>query len=157
MRCDNMEIEIDSKKNNALLNRTEVHFTVRHGEKGTPDRELVRSELAGKLNVKKEDVIVNYIHSGFGSQESTGYAKIYTTLDNAKGMEKRHILERNKLVEKREKKKEEKKKSEKSPSKTEAEKKPEAAPPAKPAAEGKKEPAKEPKKESGGKPTEEKK
>src|SRR4030042_7197977 len=125
MRCDSMEIEIDSKKNNALLNRTEVHFTVRHGEKGTPDRELVRSEVAGKLNVKKEDVIVNYIHSGFGSQESTGYAKIYTTIENAKGLEKRHILERNKLVEKREKKKEKKKKAEKPPSKTEA-KKPEA-------------------------------
>jgi len=155
MRCDTMEIEIDSKKNNALLNRTEVHFTVHHGEKGTPDRELIRSELAGKLNVKKEDVIVNYIHSGFGSQESTGYAKIYTTIENAKGLERRHILERNKLVEKRERKKEEKKKAEKPPSKAEAEKKPEAAP--KPAAEVKKEPAKEPKKESGGKPVEEKK
>ncbi len=142
-----MEIEIDSKKNNALLNRTEVHFTVHHGEKGTPDRELVRTELAGKLNVKKEDVIVNYIHSGFGSQESTGYAKIYTTLDDAKGLEKRHILERNKLVEKREKKKEDKKKAEKPSSRTE--KKSEAPPPAaKPA---------EPKKESGGKPAEEKK
>ena len=147
MRCDSMEIEIDSKKNNALLNRTEVHFTVHHGEKGTPDRELVRTELAGKLNVKKEDVIVNYIHSGFGSQESTGYAKIYTTIENAKGLEKRHILERNKLVEKREKKKEDKKKAEKPPSKTE--KKSEAPPPAaKPD---------EPKRESGGKPAEEKK
>ena len=153
-----MEIEIDSKKNNALLNRTEVHFTVRHGEKGTPDRELIRNELAGKLNVKKEDVIVNYIHSGFGSQESTGYAKIYTSLDNAKGLEKRHILERNKLVEKREKKKEEKKKAEKPPSKAEAEKKPAVASTAKPpAAEEKKESAKESKKESGGKPAEEKK
>jgi len=148
-----MEIEIDSKKNNVLLNRTEVYFTVRHSEKGTPDRELIRNELANKLNVKKEDVIVNYIHSGFGIQESTGYAKVYPTLDDAKGLEKRYVLERNKLVEKRERKKEEKKKAEKPPSKAEAEKKPEAPPAKVPAAEDKK----EPKKESDGKTAEEKK
>ena len=100
-----MEIEIDSKRNNPLINRTEVHFTIRHEGKGTPDREIVRSELAEKLNVKKENVVINNINSGFGIQESTGYAKVYKSVEKSKNMERKHILERNKLIEGKEKKK----------------------------------------------------
>ena len=39
-----MEIEINSKRNNPLLNRTEVYFTVKHSGEGTPNREIIRSE-----------------------------------------------------------------------------------------------------------------
>jgi len=117
-----MEIEIDSKKNNPLINRTEVHFTIRHKGESTPNREIVRSELAEKLNVKKEDVVVDNIHTSFGVQQIKGYAKIYNTVENAKGWERSHILERNKLIEKKAKKSEEKKSSEKTEGKPAAEK-----------------------------------
>ena len=103
-----MEIEIDSKRNNPLLNRTEVHFTVNHKGEGTPNREIIRSELAEKLNVKKENVIVNSIDSGFGIQTSTGYAKVYKSTETAKNWERKHILIRNKLIQKEGTKKEEK-------------------------------------------------
>jgi ribosomal protein S24E len=99
-----MEIEIESKRNNPLFNRTEVHFTVRHEGKGTPDRELIRSELAEKLNAKKENIVVHTIHSSFGNQESTGYAKVYTSVEKSKGWERQHILRRNKIIAKEEKK-----------------------------------------------------
>ena len=117
-----MEIEIDSKKNNPLINRTEVRFTIRHKGESTPNREIVRSELAEKLNVKKEDVVVDNIHTSFGVQQIKGYAKIYNTVENAKGWERSHILERNKLIEKKAKKGEEKKSSEKPEGKPAAEK-----------------------------------
>ena len=100
-----MEIEIDSKKNNALLNRTEVYFTVKHPSEKTPNREIIRAELAEKLNVKKEDVIVNDIHTSFGIQKATGYAKVYSSLDKSKGLERKHILIRNKLMEAKKKEK----------------------------------------------------
>ncbi|MCK4233733.1 30S ribosomal protein S24e [candidate division WOR-3 bacterium] len=103
-----MEIEIDSKKNNPLLNRTEICFTVRHEGGSTPNREIIRSELAEKLNVKKENIIVNTINTSFGIQETTGYAKIYSSVAKAKDGERRHILKRN-LIGVEEKKKEEKK------------------------------------------------
>lgn len=119
-----MEIEIDSKKNNPLINRTEVRFTIRHKGEGTPNREIVRSELAEKLNVKKEDVVVDNIHSSFGVQQIKGYAKIYNTVENAKGWERSHILERNKLIEKKVKKEGEKKAAEKPEGKPAAEKPP---------------------------------
>ena len=110
-----MEIEIDSKKNNPLFDRTEVHFTIIHKGEGTPDRELIRGELAGKLNVKKDNIVVDNIHSGFGIQESKGYAKIYKSVEVAKDFDRDHLLERNKIIERKDKKKEEKKPAEAKP------------------------------------------
>ena len=104
-----MEIKIESKRNNPLLNRTEVHFIVMHEGEGTPNREIIRNELADKLNAKKENVIINTIRSGFGTQETTGYAKVYTSLKQSKGLERKHFLIRNKIITEETKKGEEKK------------------------------------------------
>jgi len=104
----NMEIEIDSKKNNPLLNRTEVYFTIKHEGESTPNREIIRSELADKLNTKKENIVLNTIHSGFGNQEITGYAKIYSSLTKIKEIEPEYLLKRNKLIESKDKKPKEK-------------------------------------------------
>ena len=111
-----MEIEIESKKNNPLMNRTEVFFTVKHKGEKTPNREIIRSELADKLNTKKENIIVNSINSSFGTQETTGYAKVYSSLQKAKDLERDHILKRNKIgvTEKKKEEKDEEKKEEKS-------------------------------------------
>ena len=95
-----MEIEIESKRSNPLLNRTEVHFTIKHQGEKTPNRELIRTELAEKLNAKKENVIVNIINSGFGNQETTGYAKVYLSQKQSMDLEKDHILIRNKIIQK---------------------------------------------------------
>ena len=104
-----MEVEIDSKKNNPLLNRTEVHFSIQHEGEKTPNRELIRNELAEKLNAKKENIIINYIQSSTGIQKSIGYAKVYSSVKNAEEMERKYILKRNKISGKKEKKEEEKK------------------------------------------------
>ena len=104
-----MEIEIQSKTNNPLLNRTEVRFLVHHEGEGTPKRDLIRSELAEKLKVKKENVVVNYMKSSFGDRKTRGYAKAYTSMDKAKESEQNHILVRNTIIApKKEVKKEEK-------------------------------------------------
>ena len=115
-----MEIEIDSKKNNPLFNRTEIRFTIHHEGEGTPNREIIRSELSEKLNAKKENIIINSINSSFGIQQSKGYAKIYTSLKKTENPERKYILKRNKIAGKQEIKKEEKKGTE---SKTETEEK----------------------------------
>ena len=102
----NMEIEIDSKRNNPLLKRTEVYFTVKHEGEKTPNREIIRSELADKLNSKKENVIVNILKSSFGKHETSGYAKVYSSFESIKGLERDYILKRNKLGETKKDKKE---------------------------------------------------
>lgn len=93
-----MEVEIQSKTNNPLLKRTEVHFMVHHESEKTPKRELVRNELAEKLNVKKENVIVNFMKSSFGSTDTVGYAKVYKSVKEAETWEKKYALKRNNIL-----------------------------------------------------------
>ena len=99
-----MEIEIDLKKDNSLLNRTEIKFTVKHQGEKTPNREIIRSELAEKINAKKENIIIDHIDTVFGIQESYGYAKIYNPAKFAEEIERKHILKRNKIATKKDKK-----------------------------------------------------
>lgn len=93
-----MEIEIKSKKNNPLLNRTEVHFVVKHDGEKTPSRDIIRNDLAGKLNAKKGNVLVHRIKTGFGSAETIGYAKVYSSLDKTKGLERKYVIKRNNVT-----------------------------------------------------------
>jgi len=108
-----MDIEITEKKNNPLFNRTEVLFTIHHKGEGTPNREIIRSEIADKLNVKKENIIINNITSSFGIQKSRGYAKIYSSPKNIENLERKYILNRDKTTQKEKKKEDESKKSNK--------------------------------------------
>lgn len=95
-----MEIEIVSKKENELLDRTEVTFKASHPKEGTPQREAVREKLASMLKAAKERVIVDSMDSEFGKMETVGYAKVYKTKESAMKFEREYVLVRNKLKEK---------------------------------------------------------
>ena len=102
-----MELEIIEKRENPLLNRTEVKFRVKHQGEKTPERELVKSDLAEILKVNKSLVIIDYIRPSFGMAISSGYAKIYKSIEDAKKIEPSYILKRNKFGEVKEEKTEE--------------------------------------------------
>jgi len=123
-----MEIEILDKKENELLDRTEVRFKASHAKEGTPQREVIREKLAGMLKATKERVIVDAMDSEFGKMETIGYAKVYKTKEAAMKFEREHVLVRNKL---KEKVKVEKKAAAAPPPGKPAEAKPVAAAPAK--------------------------
>ncbi|OGS52546.1 MAG: hypothetical protein A3K75_01215 [Euryarchaeota archaeon RBG_13_61_15] len=95
-----MEIEIITKKENELLDRTEVMFKAVHPKEGTPQREAVREKIAAILKATKERVIVDAMDSEFGKTETIGYAKVYKTKDSAMKYEREPTLVRNKLKEK---------------------------------------------------------
>ncbi len=94
-----VEIEIVSKEENQLLDRTEVTFKATHAKEGTPQREAVREKLASLLKATKERVIVDAMDSEFGRMETVGYAKVYKTKEAAMKYEREHVLVRNKLKE----------------------------------------------------------
>lgn len=94
-----MDVVVISRKENPLLERTELRFKVLHRGEKTPERELVREKLASMLNEKKELVIVDHMRSQFGKQESLGYAKIYKSRERAMRVERDRTLVRNKLKE----------------------------------------------------------
>lgn len=95
-----MEVEIVSKKENALLDRTEVRFKAVHPKEGTPKREDVRDKISSLVKAPKERVIVDSMDSEFGKTETIGYAKVYKTREAAMKYEREQILVRNKLKEK---------------------------------------------------------
>ncbi len=151
-----MEIEISSKKDNPLLGRIDVYFSINHEDEGTPARELVRENLAKALKVKKENIVIDHMRSVFGVQRSEGYAKAYSSVNKAKEIERRYVLERNLLVEKASKKKEKKPEKPVAAEKP-IEKQPSEAPKEEQLAEGEKEaPVVEPQTKEEVAPTEEK-
>jgi small subunit ribosomal protein S24e len=93
-----MEIEINTKKNNILLGRTEVYFTINHTGEKTPNREIIQTELADILNAKKSCIIIDNICSETGIQKSRGYAKVYSSIKKAQDIERIHIQKRNKII-----------------------------------------------------------
>ena len=94
-----MDIEIVSEKDNPLLERTEVHFIVKHEGGPTPKRDEVREMLSSMLKKNKKLVILDYLKSSFGTNESKGYAKVYRSEEAAKKYETEPILKRNGLIE----------------------------------------------------------
>ena len=114
-----MELEILEKRENPLLNRTEVKFRIKHEGEKTPERELVKNDLAEELKVSKDLIIVDYIRPHFGIAVSSGYAKIYKSVEDGKKVEPDYVLKRNNFGIKT---KEEKKEKEEEVKEAEAEK-----------------------------------
>lgn len=99
-----MEIKVLEEKNNPLLQRREVQFSVSHNL-GTPSRQEIKNKIAAYLNSKPELVVIERMRSQFGKRETRGYAKIYETAERLKSVETEHIIQRNeKPVPKEEKK-----------------------------------------------------
>lgn len=100
-----MEIEIIEKREQPLLQRTEITYKAAHPNEKTPGRETVRAELAKLLKSKKENIVIDHQEPQFGKSETIGYAKIYKTSEILKEIERKHILIRNKFIEDKGKKK----------------------------------------------------
>jgi small subunit ribosomal protein S24e len=92
-----MDVEIVSKYENKLLNRTEVRFKANHATEKTPGRDQVREALAKTLGGNKDTIVVDEMHSSFGKPETLGYAKVYGSVEAAKKLEPRHLQIRNKF------------------------------------------------------------
>jgi small subunit ribosomal protein S24e len=148
-----LKIKILSQKYNPLLKRKEVIFEVNHSQEGqtTPRLEL-RKNLANMLKAKIDLVFVEKMETKTGTTTALGEANAYETAEQAKLVEREHIITRNILPEKAEEEAETEKpktqeieekkptKEEKAETKKEATEKPTSAPkPEKEAREEKKE------------------
>ncbi|NLL95263.1 MAG: 30S ribosomal protein S24e [Thermoplasmatales archaeon] len=89
-----MKVEVSEQKDNLLLKRKEIRFTVDHRGGATPAKAAVVEEL--KKAVKgKGVVVIESMESKYGIGVSEGYAKMYDTLEAAWEVEKEHIMARN--------------------------------------------------------------
>ena len=90
-----MELEIVSKKDNPLLDRTELEVLAHHTGKPTPTRDEVREHVAAAMKAKKDVVMVDHMESTFGKGVTRGYVKVYKTKEAAMAIEREPIKKRN--------------------------------------------------------------
>jgi len=96
-----MEIKIESTKNNALLKRKEVGFTITQGPKQkTPERLDVKRALAIEMKIGEDVVFVKQMHTKTGTSITQGQANVYQTVAQAKLVEPEYIRKRNSPPEK---------------------------------------------------------
>ena len=96
-----MQIKIESTKNNQLLKRKEVGFTIysRSKEK-TPPRLQVKTALAMEMKIGDDVVFIKRMHTKTGTSITQGVANVYQTVEQAKIVEPEYIRKRNSPPEK---------------------------------------------------------
>jgi ribosomal protein S24E len=91
-----MQLKIDSSKNNPLLKRKEVGFTIIQGpkEKTSPRLEAKRA-VAQEMQVGIDVVFIKRMHTKTGTSITQGEANVYQTVEQAKLVEPEYIRKRN--------------------------------------------------------------
>jgi len=96
-----MLIKIDSTKNNPLLKRKEIGFTITQGPKEkTPQRKEVRKALSAEMKIGDEVVFIKKMHTKTGTSITQGVANVYQNGEQAALVEPEYIRKRNSLSEK---------------------------------------------------------
>jgi len=112
-----MEIEIKEKRENNLLERTEVDAVVSF-DGATPQTQQVRELLVQKLGCNPDLMVIRKSDPKFGETKVSLLVHIYKTPDRMKKVEEAYVIKRNNLYE--EPKKEEDKPKEDAAPKEEA-------------------------------------
>lgn len=100
-----MNIQITKDEKKPLLKRRELEGKLGYEDK-TPKRMDVRKELAKKLNVKEELVVVKRVKPDYGTQSAHMEFYVYDDEKAMKDIEHEYMMVRNGAAKKEEKKEE---------------------------------------------------
>jgi ribosomal protein S24E len=96
-----MQVKIDSTKNNSLLKRKEVGFTIVSDPKEkTPKRLDVKKAVAVEMQLDDDVVFIKRMHTKTGTSITVGVANVYQSVNQAKIVEPEYIRKRNSPPEK---------------------------------------------------------
>jgi small subunit ribosomal protein S24e len=90
-----MEIKVTTQKENPLLKRKEIQFTVDHATGSTPLRLEVRRGVASALKSNMDLVFIRKFETKTGTHRAEGTANLYETIEQAKLIEPEYIVKRN--------------------------------------------------------------
>jgi ribosomal protein S24E len=91
-----MQLKIDSTKDNPLLKRTEVGFTIVSGPKEkTPQRLEVKKAVAAEMKLGDDVVFIKHMRTKTGTSITQGVANVYQSVAQAKLVEPEYIQKRN--------------------------------------------------------------
>ena len=89
-----MKLQVISKTENKLFERTEVQFELDHSGEASPDGKRLREFVASKVGSKPELTVLRDVRPVFGEAKSTGVAHIYTSDIKMKAREPTHMVKR---------------------------------------------------------------
>ena len=96
-----MQIKVESTKDNPLLKRKEVSFTINQGPKEkTPQRLETKKALAAEMKTADELVFIKSMRTKTGMNVTLGIANVYQKVEQAKLVEPEYIRKRNSPPEK---------------------------------------------------------
>ena len=96
-----MQVKIDTAKDNPLLKRREVGFTIASGPKQkTPQRLEVKKAVAIEMKIGDDVVFIKRMHTKTGTSITVGVANVYQSVAQAKRVEPEYIRKRNSPPEK---------------------------------------------------------
>jgi ribosomal protein S24E len=96
-----MQVKIDSTKDNLLLKRKEVGFTIVSGPKDkTPPRLEVKKAVAMEMKIGDDVVFIKRMRTKTGTNITEGVANVYQSVNQAKIVEPEYIRKRNSPPEK---------------------------------------------------------
>ncbi len=90
-----MEITVNEKIENPLLNRTEIRFECTYQGEATPKVLDVKNKLVAILNVDKNLLVVHNLKPSYGEGKANGYAKLYDSEENLAKIEREHVVIKN--------------------------------------------------------------
>jgi small subunit ribosomal protein S24e len=96
-----MQVKIDTIKDNPLLKRKEVGFTIVSGPKEkTPQRLEVKKAVAIEMKLGDDIVFIKRMRTKTGTSITVGVANVYQSVNQAKLVEPEYIRKRNSPPEK---------------------------------------------------------
>ncbi len=72
-----MELKIEKRTENKLLNRTEINFSV-SAEGATPSRKEIKAAIQGSLKVDDDLIVIDRIDNQYGTTNAVGRALVYS-------------------------------------------------------------------------------
>ncbi len=91
-----MQIKIETTKDNPLLKRKEVGFTIVQGPKEkTPQRLDVKKAVAVEMKIGDDVVYIKHMRTKTGTSITQGVANVYQSVAQAKLVEPEYIQIRN--------------------------------------------------------------
>lgn len=90
-----MEIKIIEKKENPLLNRTEIKFECEYPTEGTPKILDVKHKLVALEDSSNDLLVVDSMKPSYGVPTAVGLAKVYDSVDKLNEIETKAVLAKN--------------------------------------------------------------
>ena len=90
-----MEIKILSKKENPLLNRTEIEFECDYPSEGTPNILEVKHKLVALEDASNDLLVVDSMKPSYGATKAVGLAKVYDSVEKLQVIEPKAVIAKN--------------------------------------------------------------